>query len=75
GLVGILVAWWQKDTIKETESYARLNGNNVVTLNIIKRPGENLIDCATQVKEIVKDMKANDLPKDLEITITGDQSR
>ncbi len=64
-----------KDTIKETESYARLNGNNVVTLNIIKRPGENLIDCATQVKEIVKDMKANDLPKDLEITITGDQSR
>lgn len=64
-----------KDTVKETESFARLNGQNVVTLNIVKRPGENLIECAGDIKEIVKEMKANDLPKDLNITITGDQSR
>src|ERR1700710_740156 len=32
-----------KDTVKERESYARLNGKNVVTLNIIKRSGENQI--------------------------------
>jgi len=32
-----------KDTVKTSESYARLNGKNVVTLNIIKRSGENLI--------------------------------
>ncbi|MCZ2101347.1 MAG: efflux RND transporter permease subunit [Chitinophagales bacterium] len=64
-----------KDTIKETESYARLNGKNVVTLNIVKRPGENLIDCADQIKDIVQEMKENDLPKDLVIAITGDQSR
>jgi multidrug efflux pump len=64
-----------KDTVKETESFARLNGQNVVTLNIVKRPGENLIECAGEIKEIVKEMKANDLPKDLNITITGDQSR
>ncbi len=64
-----------KDTVKETESFARLNGQNVVTLNIVKRPGENLIECASDIKEIVKEMKANDLPKDLNITITGDQSR
>ena len=31
-----------RDTVKETESYARLNGKNVITLNIIKRSGENL---------------------------------
>lgn len=64
-----------KDTIKETESYAWLNGKNVVTLNIIKRPGENLIDCATKIKGIVQEMKDNDLPKDLIVDITGDQSR
>ncbi len=64
-----------KDTIKEAESYARLNGENVVTINIIKRAGENLIDCADQVKEIVKEMKKSDLPGDLNVTITGDQSK
>lgn len=63
-----------KDTIKETESYARLNGQNVITLNIIKRAGENLIDCADHVKEIIEEMKISELPKDMEIVITGDQS-
>ena len=32
-----------KDTLKTSESYARLDGKNVITLNIIKRSGENLI--------------------------------
>jgi multidrug efflux pump subunit AcrB len=31
-----------KDTTKEKESYARLEGKNVITLNVIKRGGENL---------------------------------
>ncbi len=64
-----------KDTLKDRESYARLNGKNVVTLNIIKRSGENLIDCAAKVKKIVAEMKASDLPKDLEIVVTADQSK
>lgn len=64
-----------KDTIKDRESYARLNGKNVVTLNIIKRSGENLIDCAAKVKKIVADMKATELPKDLDIVVTADQSK
>lgn len=64
-----------RDTVKQTESYARLNGKNVVTLNIIKRPGENLINCASKVKNIVDEMKASDLPKDLDVVITGDQSK
>ena len=29
-----------KDTVKNNESYARLNGKNVLTLNIIKRNGK-----------------------------------
>jgi len=62
------------DTTKEKESYARLNGKNVVTLNIIKRNGENLIETSDGVKEIVEAAKNEIFPKDLNVVITGDQS-
>jgi multidrug efflux pump len=64
------------DTVKETENYARLDGKNVITLNIVKRAGENLIEAATKIKGIVAGMQQNeDLPKDLKVVITGDQSK
>ena len=63
-----------KDTVKENESYARLNGKSVVTLNIIKRAGENLIETSEDVSRIVDEMKATDLPGNLKVVITGDQS-
>lgn len=62
------------DTVKETNNYARLDGKNVVTLNVIKRSGENLIETSDLVKKITDEMKANDFPKDLNVVITGDQS-
>ena len=46
-----------KDTIKEKESYARLDGKNVVTLNIVKRAGENLINAADKIKAVVAEMQ------------------
>jgi multidrug efflux pump subunit AcrB len=64
-----------KDTVKQSESYARLNGKNVVTLNIIKRSGENLIQTSDDVKTTVEEMKASQFPKNLDIVITGDQSK
>ncbi len=65
-----------KDTIKEKESYARLDGKNVVTLNIVKRAGENLINAADKIKNIVAEMKEKEeLPKDLKVVITGDLSK
>jgi multidrug efflux pump subunit AcrB len=69
-----------KDTIKERESFARLGDNsslsqNVVTLNIIKRSGENLIYAADGVKAAVKEMQQSEFPKDLKVVITGDQSK
>ena len=64
-----------KDTIKETESYARLNGKKVITLNIVKRAGENLIETSDDVKKVVDDMKATVFPKDLNVVITGDMSK
>ena len=62
------------DTVKEKDSYSRLNGNNVVTLQIVKRAGENLINTSDKIRGIVADMKKTELPKDLDIVITGDQS-
>lgn len=65
-----------KDTIKEKDSYARLDGKNVVTLNIVKRAGENLINCADKVKAVVAEMQQNEeLPKDLRVEFTGDTSK
>src|ERR1019366_6494189 len=63
-----------KDTVKDAESYARLNGKNVVTLNIIKREGENLIATSDKVKEAIDKMRGNILPENLNVVITGDQS-
>ncbi len=62
------------DTVKEKESYARLNGKNVVTLSIIKRTGENLIKASEKINNIVDEMKKEVFPKDLNIKITGDLS-
>lgn len=65
-----------KDTIKDKDSYARLDGKNVVTLNIVKRAGENLINCADNVKAVVKEMQEKEeLPRDLRVEFTGDQSK
>jgi multidrug efflux pump len=65
-----------KDTIKEKESFARLDGKNVVTLNIVKRAGENLISAAGKIKDIAAKMQADgELPRDLKVVITGDQSK
>lgn len=65
-----------KDTVKQKESFARLDGKNVITLNIVKRSGENLINAADKIKVAVTEMQDNDiLPKDLKVTITGDLSK
>lgn len=65
------------DTTHEKESYARLDGKNVITMNIIKRSGENLIDAADNVKNAVADMQTKgELPPSnlLKVVVTGDQS-
>jgi multidrug efflux pump len=45
------------DGFKEKESYARLDGKNVITLNIVKRAGENLIDASDKVRGIIKELQ------------------
>ena len=62
------------DSYKEQESYARLNKKNVITLNIIKRKGENLIEASDKIVALVNDLQSNLWPKDVIVTLTGDQS-
>ncbi len=62
------------DSFKEQESFSSSKGKNVITLNVIKRPGENLIEASEKIREIIKDMKEKEFPNGLEISITGDQS-
>ncbi|TKC13226.1 efflux RND transporter permease subunit [Pedobacter polaris] len=63
-----------KDSFKEQNSYASLYGKNVITLNVKKRSGENLIEASDKINALIKEMKGTSLPKNLNITVTGDQS-
>jgi multidrug efflux pump len=63
-----------EDTTKEQESYARLNNKNVITLNVVKRSGENLISASDNIKNEIAYIEANVLPKNVEVTVTQDQS-
>jgi multidrug efflux pump subunit AcrB len=62
-----------KDGYKDRESYARLEGQDVVTLNVIKKSGENLIIAVDKIKAIVADYQKT-APENLIVTLTGDSS-
>lgn len=63
-----------KDDFEEKESYARLEHKNVITLNIVKRSGENLIEASDKIKAIATRYEKEVFPPGLKTTITGDQS-
>jgi multidrug efflux pump subunit AcrB len=63
-----------RDNFEEQKSYARLDGKNVITLNVIKAKGQNLIDASDKIETLIEKMQKEDLPKDLSIVTTGDQS-
>ena len=63
------------DGFEEQSSISRLNHKSVVTLSIIKKSGENLLDATDKILGIIKQKQESEtLPKDLAITITDDQS-
>jgi multidrug efflux pump len=69
-----------KDSFLEQESYARLktptnpNFKNVITLNVSKRSGENLIEASDKINTLIKEKQETVFPKGLNVTVTGDQS-
>jgi multidrug efflux pump len=64
-----------RDGFHQPENYARYNGKNVVTLNVIKKSGQNLLDASDKIKAIITDMQKTKLPSNLVVQVTGDQSR
>jgi multidrug efflux pump subunit AcrB len=64
-----------RDGFHQPENFARYNGKNVVTLNVIKKSGQNLLDASDKIKAIITDMQKTKLPSNLVVEVTGDQSR
>jgi multidrug efflux pump len=57
----------------ERDSYARMNGNEVVTIEVVKRSGENIIETANAVRRVIDEMRPL-FPPTTQVSITGDMS-
>lgn len=64
-----------RDSYKERTSFSRSNRLPVVTVDVVKRSGENLLITAEKVRGIIAEAKIDRFPDDLDITITNDQSK
>ncbi len=63
------------DGFEEPNSYSRLNKQPVVTLQVIKKSGENILATIDKVSEVLEtSQKDHSLPADLIITKTNDTS-
>ena len=59
---------------KEKESYAREYSRPVVSLDVVKRAGENLLEASSAINAIIEEAKLDVLPRNLNVSITNDQS-
>jgi len=64
-----------KDSFHDQESFSRFNKKNVITLNVVKKSGQNLLDASDKIKAAITEFQKNKFPKDLSVQLTGDQSR
>lgn len=58
---------------KERTSYARSDGYPVISLDVIKRRGENLLEASDNLKVVLEEVKEI-MPRDLKISLFNDQS-
>jgi CzcA family heavy metal efflux pump len=58
---------------EDRATYARLNDEQVISLPVKKRAGENLVRIAGEVRTIVEDFSAK-LPEGVDVMVTNDQS-
>lgn len=56
-------------------SYARADQLPVVTCDIIKRGGENLLDASDGIKKIIATAQEKKFPKELKVQVVNDQSK
>jgi multidrug efflux pump len=62
------------DSYEERQDFARLDNQSVVTLNVIKRAGANLISASESIEKIIDESKESRFPQGLQVKITADQS-
>jgi len=63
------------DGFEDPMTYARLDKQPVVSLQVIKKSGENLINATDKIhKLLVKAQKSGEIPENLKINTTNDQS-
>lgn len=62
------------DSNEDRQDFARLDGNSVVTLNVIKRGGANLILASEKIETIIDQFKEKRLPQGVKLQITADSS-
>jgi multidrug efflux pump len=62
-----------EDDFKERESYSRMDRREVITLNVIKKSGANLIEAIDKIKVIMEDFES-EIPSSLQMKATSDQS-
>ena len=61
-------------TFEDPSSFARINGQPALALEVTKRSGANIIETVAEVKELVADLQV-DWPESIEITYLQDQSK
>jgi multidrug efflux pump subunit AcrB len=64
-----------KDSYKEQESFSRFDKKNVITLNVVKKSGQNLLDASDKINQVISEYKATRFPKDISVQITGSQAK
>ncbi|MEM7105080.1 MAG: efflux RND transporter permease subunit [Bacteroidota bacterium] len=59
---------------EDRTSYARSDGYPVVSVDVIKRSGYNLLEAASKIETIVDNARAEIFPENLKVTLFNDQS-
>ncbi|MCK4563994.1 MAG: efflux RND transporter permease subunit [Verrucomicrobia bacterium] len=60
------------DTYKDLETLSRINGETAVSIEVLKRAGENSVQLIDEIKQYIDPAK---LPQDIKITIVQDDSK
>jgi multidrug efflux pump len=62
-----------RQTFKDPQSFARINGQPAVSLEIRKRGGANIIEVVAQIRALIEEVQ-RDWPQALEVTYLQDQA-
>ncbi|WP_435357668.1 efflux RND transporter permease subunit [Emticicia sp. SJ17W-69] len=62
------------DSSEDRQDFARLDGKSVVTLNVVKRAGANVIAVSERIEALLEKYRSDRFPQGLEVRVTADTS-